>query len=88
MISSPALVKASLRHQNEYIESLTAIPVEGITETMMKHGDINNAPVEKQLFSNCPGIESIERTSLLGSRGRWLLIVQKTHQDTIREYVM
>ena len=63
LISSPALVKASLRHQNEYVESLTAIPVEGITETMMKQGDMNNAPVEKQLFSNCPGIESIERTS-------------------------
>ena len=42
LISSPALVKASLRHQNEYIDSVTAIPVEGITEPMMKQGDANN----------------------------------------------
>ena len=88
LISSPALVKASLRHQNEYIESITAIPVEGITESMMKQGDANNESVENQLFQNCSGIESIERTSLLGSRGRWLLIVQKAQQDAIREYIM
>ena len=88
LIASAELVKSSLRHQNEYINSITAIAVEGITEEVMNTGGRMGGSVELDISTQCMGLESIERTTLLSQRGRWLLIVQKKHQDAIRNHLM
>ena len=88
LIASAELVKSSLRHQNEYINSITAIAVEGITEEVMNTGGRMGGSVEQDISHHCMGLESIERTTLLSQRGRWLLIVKKEHQNTIREHLM
>ena len=88
LIATAELVQASLRHQNEYINGITAIAVEGITEEVMTTGGCMGGSVELDINSNCMGLESIERTTLLSQRGRWLLVVKKQHQDAIRKYLM
>ena len=88
LIATAELVKSSLRHQNEYINGITAIAVEGITEEVMNNGGRMGGSIELDIANNCMGLESIERTTLLPQRGRWLIVVQKQHQDEIRNYLM
>ena len=88
LIASPSLVKSSLCHHNEYIQSITTIALEGITEETMFTGGVNGQSVAQSIRSAVPGLESIEKTLLLKQRGRWLLVVKKQHQAEIRNYLI
>ena len=59
LIASPNLVKSSLCHQNEYIQSITTIALEGITEETMLTGGEHGQSIEQSLRSAVPGVESI-----------------------------
>ena len=54
----------------------------------MNNGGRMGGSIELDIANNCMGLESIERTTLLPQRGRWLIVVQKQHQDEIRNYLM
>lgn len=88
LIASTNLVKSSLCHQNEYLQSITSIAIEGITEENFKNGGENGTSIEESIQRTTPGLESIEKTILMKQRGRWLLVVKKQHQEAIRAYLV
>ena len=88
MLTSPGLVKAYLRQQNEYCSTIKSIAVDGITETAMLSGGTNGISIEQEIHNNCQGLESVEQTSQMNQRGRWFLIVNKEYEEQIRGYVL
>ena len=44
--------------------------------------------MELSLKKSCKGLHSIERTNQLHSRGKWHFVVDKTHADKIRHYIL
>ena len=60
LIASPNLVKSSICHQNEYIQSITSISLEGITKANMQTGGENGMSIEDSIHRAVPGLESIE----------------------------
>ena len=88
LIDSVDIVKSALRTQNEYCHSITSVPIEGIPEHTMLTGGINGAHMEVSLKTSCTGLQSIERTNQLHSRGKWHFIVKKAHADKLRHYVL
>ena len=84
LLTSPGLVKAYLRQQNEYCATIKSIAVDGITEKAMLSGGTNGISIEQEIRNNCQDLESIEKTSQMNQRGRWFLIVQKKYEDQIR----
>ena len=44
--------------------------------------------MEISLKKSCEGLQSIERTNQLHSRGKWYFIVKKEHADNLRHYVI
>ena len=85
LIASPDLVKASLKHQNEYIQNITAVAIEGISAHTMENKGTTGVSLADAICHHIKGLESIERTTLLRQRGRWLIIVQKTVLPQVRE---
>ena len=77
LLTSPGLVKAYLRQQNEYCATIKSIAVDGITEKAMMSGGTNGTSLKQEIRTNCQGLESIEKTSQMNQRGRWFLIVKK-----------
>ena len=77
LIASPDLVKASLRHQNEYIKNMTTVAIEGISQQTMENGGDTGISIVDNIRNHTHGLESIEWTTFLNQRGRWIVIVQK-----------
>ena len=70
LLTSPGLVKAYLRQQNEYCSNIKSIAVDGITETAMLSGGKNGISIEQEIRNNFQGLESVEQTSQMNQRGR------------------
>ena len=81
LLTSPGLVKAYLRQQNEYCSNIKSIAVDGITETAMLSGGTNGISIEQEIRNNCQGLESAEQPSQMNQRGRWFIIVNKEYED-------
>ena len=54
----------------------------------MQSGAINGEYMETSLKKSCAGLQSIERTNQLRSRGKRHFIVKKEHADKLRHYVI
>ena len=88
LITTPELVKTALRTQNKYCSELTAIIIEGITRKAMLSGGENSISIFHDIRNRFNGLVSIESTMFTESRGRWILIVKKTNETEIRNYVL
>ena len=88
LIETTDLVKAILRQQNAFIQSVTSVAIEGITEETMMTGGEDGRPLIDEMKETCTGVKTIERTTLTEQRGRWLIIVDKENQDEVKSYVV
>ena len=83
---SPKQMISHLSRQNEYPDSVRAIPLMGIREEVMekiveKHGKIKTAKIHLQNFL---GVKRIEKTSQTASLWKWLVLANKdTYVTTV-----
>ena len=92
LIAGPSVVVNLLRNQNSYMDTITAVAVEGITQEAMlaPRYDLPNGAkgtLMQRIKFDVNGIQSIEPTANTAEKGKWFVVVKKSHADAFHEYL-
>jgi hypothetical protein len=90
LMENPAIYRALLRKQNQYLSNITAVIIEGLKyESLACQVTVNNQTgTMGELFESAANvIESMEKTNLTEEKGKWILVCTKDKMQQVCEFI-
>ena len=83
-------MKNILREHNKHVSEITVVGIEGISSSAMKtiiKTTTGPNTLQEIIRSSVPSISSIEQTNSTTTKGKWFIIVKKTDERSLHQWI-